>query len=157
VQPVGEGNHTRPVLLVSLDVTALRESEERLLLAAHALEGMTEAIMITAADGTVVTMNRAFTEITGYTRDDVLGQSEKAIRNALQPAEFYDELYATVQRDGYWSGTTWSRRKNGSVYREWRSVRAVRDPSGSVTHYVHVFYEVSAAKGGSATATIPPG
>ena len=155
-QAVGEGERAR-VLLVSQDVTALRESEEQLLLAAHALEGMTEAIMITAADGTVVTVNRAFTEITGYTRDDVLGQSEKAIRNALQPAEFYDELYATVQRDGYWSGTTWSRRKNGSVYREWRSVRAVRDPSGSVTHYVHVFYEVSAAKGGSATATIPPG
>jgi PAS domain S-box-containing protein len=117
---------------------------------------MTEAIMITAADGTVVTVNRAFTEVTGYTRDDVLGQSEQSIRNALQPPQFYDELYATVQRDGYSSGTTWSRRKNGSVYREWRSVRAVREPTRAVTHYVHVFYEVNAAKGGSATATIPP-
>jgi len=154
-QAVGEGERSH-VLLVSHDVTALRESEERLLLAAHALEGMTEAIMITAADGTVVTVNRAFAEITGYTRDDVLGQSEKTLRNALQPPEFYDELQAAVQRDGYWSGSTWSRRKNGSVYREWRSVRAVRDPSGSVSHYVHVFYEVSESKGGAATATIPP-
>jgi PAS domain S-box-containing protein len=159
VQPVGEGDMPRAVLLVSLDVTALRESEERLLLAAHALEGMTEAIMITAADGTVVTVNRAFSEVTGYTRDDVLGQPEKSLRNALQPPEFYDELYAIVQRDGYWSGTTWSKRKNGSVYREWRSVRAVREAGGAVTHYVNVFYEVSPAKaggGGSATATIPP-
>ena len=161
VQPVGEGNHTRPVLLVSLDVTALRESEERLLLAAHALEGMTEAIMITAADGTVVTVNRAFTDVTGYTRDDVLGQSEKTLRNALQPPEFYDELYAIVQREGYWSGTTWSRRKDGSVYREWRSVRAVREAGGAVTHYVNVFYEVSAGRGktpftGSGGGTIPP-
>jgi PAS domain S-box-containing protein len=154
-QAVGEGERSR-VLLVSHDVTALRESEERLLLAAHALEGMTEAIMISAADGTVVTVNRAFTEITGYTRDDVLGQSEQAIRNALQPAAFYDELCATVQREGHWSGTTWSRRKNGSVYREWRSVRAVRDPSGMVTHFVHVFYEVTAAKGGSGSAALPP-
>src|SRR5882762_3227872 len=87
----------------------------RLLLAAHALEGMTEAIMITAADGTIVTVNRAFCELTGHTRDDVLGQSEKTVRNALQPPEFYDELFAAVQRDGHWSGTTWSRRKNGSV------------------------------------------
>jgi len=154
-QAVGEGERAR-VLLVSNDVTALRESEERLLLAAHALEGMTEAIMITAADGTVVTVNRAFTEITGYTRDDVLGQSEQAFRTALQPAAFYDELYLIVQREGHWSGTTWSRRKNGSVYREWRSVRAVRDPSGMVTHYVHVFYEVNAAKGGSGAAAVPP-
>jgi PAS domain S-box-containing protein len=103
-----------------------------------------------------VTVNRAFTEVTGYTRDDVLGQSEQSIRNALQPPQFYEELAAAVQREGYWSGTTWSRRKNGSVYREWRSVRGVREPAGGVTHYVHVFYEVNAAKGGSANATVPP-
>ena len=52
---------------------------------------------------------------------------------------------AAVIREGYWSGTTWSRRKNGSLYREWRSVRAVREGGGPVTHYVIVFYEVGAA------------
>jgi PAS domain S-box-containing protein len=141
------GNPDEPLasqrlLLVSQDVTDLRESEERVLLAAHALEGMTEAIVITAADGTVVTVNRAFTEISGYTRDDVLGQSERVIRNALQPPEFYDEVARAVAKDGYWSGTTWARRKNGSVYREWRSMRAVKDAAGAVTHYVIVFSEV---------------
>ena len=133
------------VILVSQDVTDLKESEEKMLLAAHALEGMTEAIMITAADGTIVTVNRAFSEITGHGRDDVLGQPEKAIRSGLLPPEFYDEAYATVLREGYWSGTSWAKRKNGSVYREWRSVRAVKDEkSGAVTHYVHVFYEAGA-------------
>ena len=135
------------MLLVSQDVTDLRESEERLLLAAHAFEGMTEAILITAADGTIVTVNRAFCELTGQPRDDVLGRNEREIRNALQPPEFYDEVYATVAREGYWSGTTWARRKNGSVYREWRSLRAVREPGGPVTHYVMVFYEVGSQKG----------
>jgi len=143
LQPVGQR-----VVVVSRDVTDLRESEERLLLAAHALEGMTEGIMITAADGTIVTVNRAFCEITGHTRDEVLGLSEKAVRSGMQPPEFYDEVYAAVHRDGYWTGTAWKRRKNGSVYREWRSVRAVRQEgasrSGRVTHYVHVFYEVGA-------------
>ncbi len=150
VQPVA-GNEAsggkNAVVLVSQDVTDLRASEERLLLAAHALEGMTEAIIITAADGTVVTVNRAFTEITGYSREDVLGQPEKAIRNALQPPEFYDEVYAAVHHDGYWSGSTWSRRKNGAVYREWRSVRAVRNAGGEVTHYVIVFCEVGGLQG----------
>jgi PAS domain S-box-containing protein len=147
------GNPDAPkrLVLVSQDVTDLRESEERLLLAAHALEGMTEAIMITAADGTVVTVNRAFSEITGYSRDDVLGRSEKETRNALQPPDFYDELYGVVRRDGYWSGTTWSRRRNGAVYREWRSVRAVRDAAGGVTHYVIVFYEVGVPRAGDAS------
>jgi PAS domain S-box-containing protein len=144
LQAIEGAGPVRRLLLVSQDVTDLRESEERLLLAAHAFEGMTEAIVITAADGTVVTVNRAFCELTGYARDDVLGQSEKDIRNALQPPEFYDEVAAAVKRDGYWSGTTWARRKSGSVYREWRSVRAVKDADGAVTHYVMVFYEAGA-------------
>ena len=141
VHAVVTGSPPYKVILVSQDVTDLRESEEKMLLAAHALEGMTEAIMITGADGTIVTVNRAFCEITGHARDDVLGQPEKTIRSGLLPPEFYEEAYATVHRAGYWSGTSWARRKNGSVYREWRSVRAVKDPNGAITHYVHVFYE----------------
>jgi len=143
-----DGNRAPRLLLVSQDVTDLRESEERLLLAAHAFEGMTEGIVITSTDGTIVTVNRAFCDLTGLTRDDVLGQSERVIRNALQPPEYYDEVFATVVREGHWSGTTWARRKNGSVYREWRSMRAVRESGGSsgpVTHYVMVFSEVGAA------------
>lgn len=149
VQAVAEDKAPRNrVLLVSQDVTDLRESEERLLVASHAFEGMTEGIMITGADGTVQTVNRAFTEITGYERDEVLGQPEKAVRNALQPPDFYDDIYAAVAREGHWSGTKWSRRKNGSVYREWRSVRAVRDADGATTHYVIVFFEARGSQHG---------
>jgi PAS domain S-box-containing protein len=146
IQSLGGEGRSQHLLLVSQDVTDLRDSEERLLLAAHAFEGMTEAIVITSADGTIVTVNRAFSELTGYRRDDVLGQSETAIRNALQPPEYYEEVYKAVAREGYWSGTTWARRANGSVYREWRSVRAVREGNGPVTHYVMVFYEVGAQR-----------
>jgi PAS domain S-box-containing protein len=142
VQGIPANGGARRQLLVSQDVTDLRESEAKVLLAAHALEGMTEAMVITAAEGTILTVNRAFCELTGFKREDVLGQSEKAIRNALQAPEYYDDVFATVLREGYWSGTTWARRSNGSVYREWSSVRAVRDASGAITHYVMVFSEV---------------
>jgi PAS domain S-box-containing protein len=148
-------SHLQPVrehfLLVSHDVTDLRASEERMLLAAHALEGMTEGIMITAADGTIVSVNRAFSEITGRSRDEVLGQPEKEVRGGLNPPEFYEHAYATVATQGFWSGSQWTRRKNGSVFREWRTVRPVKDPTGRVTHYVHVFYEV-VSPGGAAGA-----
>jgi PAS domain S-box-containing protein len=132
------------ILLVSQDVTDLRESEERLLLAGHALEGMNEAIVITGADGTVQTVNQTFCEITGYGRDEVVGRPEKALRNGAHPPEFYDDLYATVQREGRWSGTQRGARKNGSVYQEWRSVLAVRDAQGATTHYVIVFFDADA-------------
>jgi len=140
------GAPRRRLILASRDVTDLRSSEERLILHAHALEGMTEAIMITLADGTIQTVNRAFCDITGYERDDAVGQSEKAFRNALQPEARYAEIYAEVERGGYWSGTLWSRRKNGAVYREWRSIRAIRDEAGVTTHYVVVFYEVGSPR-----------
>ena len=160
VQALGnpdESLASQRLLLVSHDVTDLRDSEERVLLAAHAFEGMTEAIVITAADGTIVTVNRAFSELSGFTREDVLGQSERVIRNALQPPEFYDEVYRAVAKDGYWSGTTWARRKNGSVYREWRSIRAVKDAAGTLTHYVIVFSEVGAQRSqGEAAVTGKP-
>jgi PAS domain S-box-containing protein len=158
VQSIGgtdEALASQRLLLVSQDVTDLRDSEERLLLAAHAFEGMTEAIVITASDGTIVTVNRAFVELSGFTRDDVLGQHERVIRNALQPPEFYDEVYRAVSKDGYWSGTTWARRKNGSVYREWRSVRAVKEGGGPITHYVMLFYEAGAGHGRPERSVIP--
>jgi PAS domain S-box-containing protein len=153
-QPVkGEPKPATRIVLALHDVTDLHESEERLLITAHALEGMTEAIMITAADGTIVTVNRAFTQITGHAKEDVLGQAEKSIRTAMQTADFFDNAYAAVHRDGYWSGTSWNKRRNGTVYREWRSIRGVREADsdlthGAVTHYVHVFYEVGAPRNG---------
>lgn len=142
----GVGAPRNRLILASQDVTDLRTSEERLVLQAHALEGMTEAIMITLADGTIQTVNRAFCEITGYERNDAVGQPEKAFRNALQPEAHYDDIYARVEQEGYWAGTLWSRRKNGSVYREWRSIRAIRAPAGVTTHYVIVFYEVGSPR-----------
>ena len=149
VQPVkGERLPATRLVLALRDVTDLRESEERLLIAAHALEGMTQAIMIVGADGTIVSVNRAFGEITGRGADEVVGQKEKAIRSALAPASFYDNAYATVLREGHWSGTSWNKRKNGVVFREWRSIRTVRDAAGAVTHFVHAFYEVNTPRNG---------
>jgi PAS domain S-box-containing protein len=134
------------LLLVAQDETYRRESEERLLLADHALEGMTEAIMIVAADGTVRTVNSAFSRITGYAREEAVGRPVIELRSGLQPPDFYEKMHAAVARDGHWSGTKWNKRKNGAVYKEWRSIRAVRDPAGQITHYVTVFSEVAPAR-----------
>lgn len=153
IQPVAGDKSPRRLLLVSHDVTDLRESEERMLLAGHALEDTTEAIMITSADGTIVSVNRAFSELTGRPREEVVGQSERITRSGLAPAEFYDDLYEMARKQGYWSGTSWSRRKNGTLYREWRNVRAIRPSADAqVTHFVHVFYEVGPAGGATGGA-----
>ena len=149
VTPVKDEPRPAARLVLALrDVTDLRESEERLLIAAHALEGMTQALMITAGDGTILSVNRAFTETTGRSADEVVGHPEKMFRSPLVRFGFFDDAFAAALRKGHWSGTSSSARKNGAVFREWRSIRAVRDAAGTVTHYVHVFYEARMPRNG---------
>lgn len=133
-------------VLVSRDVTDLQASREQLDVATLAFENMAEAIMVTAADGRIVTVNKSFCRITGFTTAEVVGQDESAFRHALQPAGFYEGIYAEVARAGRWAGSTWAKRKDGSLYREWRSVSALRDERERVVYYVAVFSEMDAGK-----------
>jgi PAS domain S-box-containing protein len=130
------------VVLVSRDISELRDQQARLEVAAHAFDEMTEAIMICSAEGTVVTVNEAFCRITGLEEQAIIGASEHVTRLACQPDSFYDNLYATVEREGRWTGTTWSRRRDGSLYREWRNVSAIRDEAGRITYFVTLFFEL---------------
>ncbi len=139
------GTYSR-VVLVSRDVTEVGRQREQLKVAALAFENMDEAIMITAADGRIVTVNKAFSRITGYAAEEVVGRAESEYRLAMQPAEYYAELYAEVVRSGHWAGSTWSRRKGGALYRELRNVSAVRDEAGRITYYVAVFFEIDPSK-----------
>ena len=129
-------------ILASRDVTELSDREEQLEIAGLAFERMAEAMMITNAAGRILTINQAFTRITGFESSEVLGQPESKFRSHMQEEAFYDDMFATVLRTGQWRGSTWCQRRDGSVYREWRSVSAVRDADGRVTHYVALFGEL---------------
>ena len=142
-------------VMASRDVTELRDREEQLEIAGLALECMAEAMMITSAAGRILTVNSSFTRITGHARADVLGRHESEFRSALQPASFYEDMYATVLRSGHWHGSTWCQRRDGSVYREWRSVSAVRDADGRITHYVALFGEADGREAGMAPLERP--
>jgi PAS domain S-box-containing protein len=143
-QPVRDASGSvARMVLVSRDVTELQRELERNEIAARAFERMSEAILICSAEGRVVMVNRAYSEITGYSAREVIGQPERDFRSALQPASFYDELYAEVNRSGKWSGTLWAKRRDGNLYREQRSVSAVRDDAGRITHYVTAFFDLT--------------
>jgi len=130
------------VVLAARDVTSLRRHEEKAHIAARAFERMSEAMLITDAAGRIEMINEAYSAVTGYRANEVVGRNERDFRTAMQPASFYEALYEEVARSGKWSGATWNQRKDGSVYREWRSVSVVRDESGATTHYVNLFFEV---------------
>ena len=139
-------------VLASRDVTELSDREEQVEVAARAFERMAEAMMITNAAGRILTVNHSYTHITGYEAAEVLGRQESEFRAAMQPESWYDDLYAEVLRSGHWDGITWCRRRDGTIYREWRSVSAVRDADGRVTHFVSLFREVNGHEADSRSA-----
>lgn len=131
------------VVIVSTDITELRQRDKKLAIQANVFENMAEAMMIVAADGTILSVNRAFTTLTGYGEEDVCGKPEGEFRTALQPPEYYDDIRDALERQGYWTGTSWCRRKDASIYREWRSISAIRDAGGRATHHIVFFADVS--------------
>ena len=131
---------------ICADLTAEKRAKERLQLAASVFESTTEGIIITDSNQTIMAINRAFSEITGYTEAEVIGKNPKMLSSDRQPPEFYGELWSIIQREGKWRGEIWNRRKDGEVYPELLSVSAVRDDENRISHYVGVFSDISAQK-----------
>ena len=128
------------------DITGRKEVEERLREAAPVLEVTTEAIMVTDPQGVIKMVNPAFTEITGYASDEVLGQTPRLLKSGRHDQKFYERLWEEMHRSGHWEGEVWNRRKNGKVYPEWQSISAVYDQAGEVAEYVSVFSDITRRK-----------
>jgi len=105
----------------------------------HAAEG----IAITDTEGRVLAVNTAFTELTGYALAEVVGKTPALLKSGRHSADFYARMWQALQDKDRWQGEIWNRRKNGEIYPEWLSIRAVRDDAGTLLHYVGVFTDIS--------------
>jgi len=128
------------------DVTAEREADERLRLYGVALESAREAIFITDLTPRIVAVNPAFTQMTGYTEAETLGQNPRMLRSGQHDAVFFQAMWQSVLQTGFWEGEVWNRRKNGEVFPQRFSISTVRDAAGRPTHYVAVASDLSQLK-----------
>lgn len=124
------------------DITERKQIEEELRIAAIAFESQ-EGMVVTDTDGTILRVNQAFTELTGYSAEEAIGQTPKLLRSGRHDAAFYQKLWDTLKSQRYWQGEIWNRRKNGKVYAEWLTISAVTSPDGQTTHYVGTFSEIT--------------
>ena len=124
----------------------LQENRERLRQAAAVFDCTREGVLVTDAKGLIVHVNRAFVEITGYRREDVMGQQPSLFKSGRHSSGFYQQMFQALGRTGEWSGEIWNRRKSGEIYPQWQTIRAVQDDLGHVSHYVAVFSDISAIK-----------
>jgi diguanylate cyclase (GGDEF)-like protein/PAS domain S-box-containing protein len=129
----------------STDISFRKEAEAELRIAATAFESQ-EGMMVTDANSVILRVNRAFTEITGYTAEEAVGQTLRLLKSGHHDADFYREMWETINRTGGWQGEIWDRRKNGEVYLKWITISAVKDANGVVTHYVGAHYDITERK-----------
>jgi diguanylate cyclase (GGDEF)-like protein/PAS domain S-box-containing protein len=125
------------------DITDKKHAEERLQLAASVFSHSREAIMITDPDGNIMEVNDAFSRITGYTREEAIGQTPRILKSGRQSPDYYVAMWQGLQRDGHWHSEVWNRRKNGQVYAELQTISAVNDAKGQLSYYVSLFTDIT--------------
>lgn len=118
----------------------------QLKLADRILAESPQGIAVTDAEANLVRVNAAFTRITGYSAEEVLGKNPRILQSGRQDAAFYQAMWSRIASHGCWRGEVWNRRKSGEIYPQWLSINAVHDANGAVSHYVSLFSDLSESK-----------
>lgn len=137
------GHHAIGILR---DITEKREIEQRLRLGSQVIIHALDGIFVTDQDVSIQLVNPAFTRITGFGPEEVIGKSPALLRSGRHPQEFYDEIWHALDVNGEWKGEIWNRRRDGEIYPEWLSLSAIRDSRGRITNYVGIFSDISRRK-----------
>ena len=148
LRPVRKTQHSRVehLLLEARDVTVRKQAEDKLMLAAAVFEQAREGIMVTDAHGSIVSVNQAFTAITGFDADEVQGQSPTMLTAALDDPHVLRRIRRSLIRDGHWQGELRSVRRNGSAYTAWVSVTRRLDADGHTSHLIGILNDITEAK-----------
>ncbi|MBI2306132.1 MAG: diguanylate cyclase [Rhodocyclales bacterium] len=136
----------RNTVLIGDDVTELHRAEEQLSLSARIFDASNHAIVVTGLDGTILAVNDAFTALTGYRRDEAVGQNPRILQSGRHDPSFYQKMWRTLLETGHWYGDIWDRRKDGSFYPKYLSISVIRNAAGEATSYSGIFYDISERK-----------
>lgn len=145
VPDISDDGEVRGFFALGTDITEHKQAEEQLQIAATAFE-IEDGMMVTDSEGTILRVNRAFTTITGYVSEEIVGQKSSILKSGRHDKAFYRAMWETVNRTGQWQGEISNKRKNGEVYPQGLAISSVKDNSGNTTHYVGVHTDITAHK-----------
>ncbi|MBT7713356.1 MAG: PAS domain S-box protein, partial [Deltaproteobacteria bacterium] len=131
---------------ISRDITEKKKAEEEIRKLSTAVEQSPSVIAITDLNGNLEYVNPKFTELTGYTNEEVIGQNPRTLKSRDQPDEMYEELWATISSGNTWRGEFHNRKKNGDLFWEAASVSPIFDKQGEITNYIKVAEDISERK-----------
>ncbi|HLY97378.1 MAG TPA: PAS domain S-box protein, partial [Sideroxyarcus sp.] len=136
---------TGELFAFSHNITQRKQAEQALRIAAATFE-TNEAILITDAQANIIRVNRAFTEVTGFTAEDVIGKNPRIMSSGRHDDAFYTAMWQQLLETGSWAGEIWDRRKNGEIFPKWMTITAVKDAHGEIAQYVAIFSDITARK-----------
>ncbi len=125
---------------------ALQKSQRSLKLADKVIETSMEAIVICDKNARILRVNPSFSEITGYTCEEVLGKNPSILSSGQHSKQFYKDMWQHLTEQGFWQGEIWNRRKDGAVFPEWLSITSIRDDSGNISQYASIFTDLTEIK-----------
>ncbi|MBA4502052.1 EAL domain-containing protein [Marinobacterium marinum] len=126
--------------------SALEQSRHNLKLIERVVNASREGVVITDARGRILSVNPAFTAITGYSTAEAVGNKPSMLSSGLHDTRFYQLLWSVLALEGCWQGEIWNRRKDGTVYPEWLSITAIKDDHGEVCQYAAIFHDLTEMK-----------
>lgn len=139
------------IFCVIRDITERKRTEEALSLAGMVYQNSREAMIVMDLESTIIDVNPRFCEVTGYPRDEAIGQKASMLRSKRHGEEFFQTLWDELHNNGHWAGELWGRRRNGEEFPQWLSISAVQDSNGEVQHWVAQFMDISDVKNAEQT------
>jgi diguanylate cyclase (GGDEF)-like protein/PAS domain S-box-containing protein len=133
-------------VVILYDISERKQAEERLKMAGRVFNQAHEGILVTDADGLIVDVNPAFSQITGYSREEVLGQSPSLLRSDKHSRVFFQEMWHSLHENGLWQGEIWNCNKQGELYAELLTISALVDEHGDTVNYLGLFSDITQTK-----------
>ncbi len=128
------------------DITERKLLEMQMEQASKAFERTSEGILITKLDGTIISVNETFTQITGYTKNEVIGQKPSILHSGRQDENFYERMWSELKKNGMYKGEIWNKKKDGTIFPEWIAISPIFDENNEPIQYVAVFSDFSEIK-----------
>lgn len=138
--------HSNDVIIVIRNITIRKQNEQSLQLAASVFENSSECMTVTDIDGYVIDVNPAFTRVSGYERDEIIGQKTNKLASGQHDQSFYQALWSALKEQGRWEGEIYNKRKNGEIFPEWLSINSIYDKQNDTTLYVALYRDISEQK-----------
>jgi len=131
--------------LVSI-VLEQQRTNEQLFLAGKVFENSMDGILITDPARRIISVNRAISDITGYTAEELIGKNPSLLSSGRQDGKFYKTMWEAIHTAGSWRGEIWNKHKNGTHFPIWLSINGIYDKQGNITHYLGIFSDISEIK-----------